>query len=143
MTRHHFSRRTLLTSAAGGAVGVALAAGAIDPWQSRFAEAQVDPAQPVTNLAPEQYDPALAGTDPSLAATDPALAASDTSLAAPATPVVSPEVSIPSPTWEATDAGMATSLGGSDIAVASEGGSYQVDAPKRKANKTRGENKRP
>jgi hypothetical protein len=38
---------------------------------------------------------------------------------------------------------MATSLGGSDIAVASEGGSHQVDAPRRKANKILGEKKRP
>ncbi|MDQ2652770.1 MAG: hypothetical protein M3Z20_06965 [Chloroflexota bacterium] len=128
---------------AGVVVGAALAAGAIAPWPSRDAEAQVDPSQPVTDPAPGQVDPALVGTDPALGGTDPALAASEPALAAPATPVVTPEASIPSPTWEPTDAGMATSLGGSDIAVASEGGSHQVDAPKRKANKILGEKKRP
>jgi hypothetical protein len=136
MTRSHFSRRTLLALGASGVVGAALAAGAIAPWPSQDAEAQVDPSQPVPDQAPEQVDPALAGADP-------ALAASDTALVAPATPVVTPEVSIPSPTWEPTDAGMATSLGGADIAVASEGGSHQIDAPKRKANKILGEKKRP
>lgn len=127
-----------------------LAASAIAPWASRNAEAQVDPSQPANDLAPGQYDPAVAGTDPALGGTDPALAGTDplladpnTVLAVPATPVVAPEAAIPEPTWEATDAGMATSLGGSDVAVASEGGSYQVDAPKRKADKIRGGKKRP
>jgi hypothetical protein len=143
MTRSHFSRRTLLALGSSGVVGAALAAGAIAPWPSQDAEAQVDPSQPVTDQAPEQVDPTLAGTDPALAETDPALAVSGTALEAPATPVVTPETSIPAPTWEPTDAGMATSLGGADIAVASEGGSHQIDAPKRKANKILGEKKRP
>lgn len=126
-----------------GGVGLVLGASALAPWASRNAEAQVDPSQPVSDLAPGQYDPALGGTDPALAGTDPSLAGPDTALGIPATPVVTPEASIPEPTWEATDAGMATSLGGSDVAVASEGGSYQVDAPKRKADKIRGGKKRP
>lgn len=129
---------------------MALAAGAIAPWPSRNAEAQIDPAQPGTDLAPEHNDPARAGADPALDGIDPASAGtdsapgvSDSALAIPATPVVTPEAVVPAPTWEASDAGMATSLGGSDVAVASEGGSYQVDAPKRKADKIRGEKKRP
>ncbi len=136
MTGNHLSRRTLIALGAGGAFGVALAAGALAPWQPRKAEAQVDPAQSGASVPPEEYDPSLTGTDP-------ALAASETLVTAPATPVVTPESSIPSPTWEPSDAGMSTSLGGSDIAVASEGGSHQVDAPKRKANKILGDNKRP
>lgn len=143
MTRPHFSRRTLLALGAGGVVGAAMATGAIALWPSPDAEAQVDPSQPVTDLAPEYVDPALDGIDPALEVADPARDASDAVLAAPATPVVPPEASVSSPTWEPTDAGMATSLGGSDVAVASEGGSYQVDAPKRKVNKIRGEKKRP
>jgi len=143
MTRPHLSRRTLLVSVASGAAGLAVAVGALAPWQPRYAEAQVDPAQPGAELAPEQYDPALVGADPALAETEAAPAAPDSALVAPATPVVTPEASVPSPTWEPTDAGMATSLGGSDIAVASEGGSHQIDAPKRKANKILGEKKRP
>jgi hypothetical protein len=143
MTCPHLSRRTFLTLGAAGVVGTAMTTGAIAPWPSRDAEAQVDPSQPVNDLEPEYVDSALAGVDPALAGTDPASAATDTALAVPATPVVAPEASIPSPTWEPTDAGMATSLGGSDVAVASEGGSYQVDAPKRKANKIKGGKKRP
>ena len=122
---------------------MALAASAIAPWLSRNAEAQVDPSQPTTDETPQLDAPALAGTDRALGDVDATLAAPDTALMAPATPVVTPEVSLPAPTWEPTDAGMTTSLGGSDIAVASEGGSHQVDAPKRKANKILGENKRP
>ena len=122
---------------------MALAASAIAPWLSRNAEAQVDPSQPIRDQAPQLDDPALAGTDPALGDVDAASAVPDSGLIAPATPVVTPEVSLPAPTWEPTDAGMTTSLGGSDIAVASEGGSHQVDAPKRKANKIPGENKRP
>jgi hypothetical protein len=122
---------------------MALVAGMVAPWQSRNAEAQVDPSQPATDLPPEHYDPALDGSDPALAGTDPELGVPDPALTAPATPVVTPEVSIPSPTWEPSESGMSTSLGGSDIAVASEGGSHQVDAPKRKANKILGEKKRP
>lgn len=150
MTRPHLSRRSLLATGAGGGIGLALAAGALAPWASRNAEAQVDPSQPAAELTPGQYDPALAGTDPALggvdpalAGTDPTLAATDTALAIPATPMVTAEAPIPEPTWEATEAGMATSLGGSDVAVASVGGSYQVDAPRRKADKVRGGKKRP
>ena len=133
----------MLATGAGGVVGAALAAGTLAAWLPRDAEAQVTASQPVTDQAPEQVDPALAGTGPALAGTEPAVAAPDSAPAAPATPVVTPEASIPSPTWVPTDAGMATSLGGSDIAVASEGGSHQVDAPRRKANKILGEKKRP
>ena len=133
----------MLATGAGGVVGAALAAGTLAAWLPRDAEAQVTAAQPVTDQAPEEVDPALAGTGPALAGTEPAVAAPDSAPAAPATPVVTPEASIPSPTWVPTDAGMATSLGGSDIAVASEGGSHQVDAPRRKANKILGEKKRP
>ena len=112
------------------------AAGSLAPWQSRYVKAQVDPGQSGTEPTLENEDPALAGTDPSQAL-------SSVVPAVPATPIVTPESSIPGPTWEPTDAGMTTSLGGSDIAVASEGGSHQVDAPKRKANKIMGENRRP
>jgi hypothetical protein len=122
---------------------MAFAASAIAPWLSRNAEAQVDPSQPITDQTPQLDDPALADTDPALGDVDAASAVPDSGLIAPATPVVTPEVSLPAPTWEPTDAGMTTSLGGSDIAVASEGGSHQVDAPKRKANKILGENNRP
>lgn len=125
------------------AVAAALATGAIASWRPRLVEAQMDPADAGTELAAEDYDPALIGTDPAQIGTDPTLAGTDVVVAAPATPVVSPEPLVPQPTWEPTDAGMSTSLGGSDVAVASVGQSNQVDAPGRRTNKKRGENKRP
>lgn len=150
MIRTHLSRRALLLSSAGGVIGGGLGLGAAVPWRSPDAEAQVDPSHSGTNLPPDQYDPALTGMDPTLggmdpaiAGIDPALAAPESGLVAPATPVVTPEPLPPAPTWEPTDAGMTTSLGGSDVAVASVGESHQVDAPKRKANKILGEKKRP
>ena len=143
MPRPHLSRRTLLAVGAGGVAGAALTAGGVAPWPVRDAEAQVDPSQPVPGLEPDQYDLAPAGNDPALEGSDPTLAPTDEALGMPATPVVAAEASIPSPTWEPSDAGMATSLGGSDIAVASVGESHQIDAPKRKADKIRGEKKRP
>jgi len=136
MTNRHPSRRTVLAVGASGAIAAAAAIGALAPWRSRNAEAQVDPALTGTELPPEHYDPALVGADP-------ALAAPDAMLTVPATPVVTPESSIPSPTWEPTEAGMTTSLGGSDVAVASVGESNQVDGPKRKTNKIMGGKKRP
>jgi len=143
MTNPYPSRRTVLALGASSFIAVAVGAGALAPWRSRDAEAQVEPAQSGTEPATEHYDPALAGTDPALSGTDPALTAPDPVSAIPATPVVTPASLIPGPTWEPTDAGMSTSLGGSDVAVASEGESHQVDAPKRKANKIRGEGKHP
>ena len=124
-------------------IAMSVSAGAMAPWRTRNAEAQVEPAPVETDLTPEHYDPALVGTDSALTGSNPELAAPDAVLTAPATPVVTPEPSIPAPTWEPTDAGMSTSLGGSDVAVASEGESHQVDGPKRKANKILGEKKRP
>lgn len=137
--RPHVSRRTILAVGASGALSVALAGGAVAPWGSRIAEAQVDPVLPEARVVEGQPDPALAATDQGLAETG----LTDASVAVPATPVMPPEPPVPAPTWESSDAGMSTSLGGSDIAVASEGGSHEVDAPKRKANKILGGSKRP
>jgi hypothetical protein len=143
MTTPHLSRRTVLALGASGAFAFALAAGALAPWRSRTAEAQMDPVETGTELPPGQYDPSLAGTDPTLAGIDPAAAAPDSGLAVPATPVVTPEAALPEPEWLPTDAGMSTSLGGSDVAVTSEGQSHQIDGPKRKTNKILGKKKRP
>ena len=143
MTARHPTRRTVLLGVAGGAIGLAVAASATAPWQSRNAEAQVDPSESATGIAPVDGDPALAEADSALAEGGVGAVPSDTTFVTSATPVVTPEASVPSPTWEPTEAGMSTSLGGSDIAVASVGGSYQVDGPKRKADKIKGEKKRP
>jgi len=143
MIRPPLSRRSVLGFGVSGAVAAAIAVGALAPWQSRKAEAQTEPVQPETDFSPEHYDPALAEVDPALSGTDPGLVAPDLALTSPATPVVTPEASLALPTGESADAVMTTRLGGSDVAVASEGESHQVDAPKRKANKIRGEKKRP
>lgn len=150
MTHPHLSRRTLLATGATTLAGLALATGAIVPSPMREAEAQIDPSPPVNDLAPDPYDPALAetgaapgGGDGTLDEPDPSLTGGSAALAAPATPVMPPEAEAPAPTGEPTDAGMATSLGGSDVAVASVGGSHQVDAPRRKADKIQGKKKRP
>ena len=143
MTTRHPTRRTVLLGVASGVIGLAVAASATAPWQSRNAEAQVDPSESATGIAPVDGDPALAEADSALAEGGVGAVPSDTTFVTSATPVVTPEASVPSPTWEPTEAGMSTSLGGSDIAVASVGGSYQVDGPKRKADKIKGEKKRP
>lgn len=143
MTNPYQSRRTALALGASSFIAAAVAVGALAPWRSRDAEAQVEPVQAGTEQVPEHGDPALVGVNPSSGGTDAALVAPSSVLAVAATPVVTPASSIPAPTWEPTDAGMSTSLGGSDVAVASEGESHQVDAPKRKAKKIRGEGKRP
>ena len=119
-----------------GALGTALSAGAVTPWLSRDAEAQIEPIEPVQDVPPGSYEPSLDGADRGIHSGGEALEL-------PATPVAIPENLPPAPTWEPTDAGMATSLGGSDIAVASEGGSHQVDAPKRKVDKILGKKNRP
>jgi hypothetical protein len=142
MTPPHFSRRTLASIALAGAAGAAAAAGVLAPWQSQNAEAQDDATVTSHDLPPEYVDPALAGGDPALTGVDPALADAELGLAPPATPVVTPEASLPEPAWEPSDEGIATSLGGSDVAVASQGGSHQIDAPKRKTDKILGKKKR-
>lgn len=133
----------MLVIGAAAVGGGAIALGALDPWQEHQAEAQDDPSQLPDQAPTGQYEPTLAETAPSGSGDGAALAAPDGTLGHPATPVPAPETPAVHPTWETSDAGMATSLGGSDVAVESVGGSHQVDAPKRKANKIRGEKKRP
>lgn len=100
---------------------------AVDPWQAPEAEAQ-DATGGITAI---QTPPPVPGID---------YDASTTQLA----PVSAPVNASGTPTAPANSAGPAltesnggyeTSLGGSDIAVTSEGGSYEVDGPKRKAKK--------
>lgn len=72
---------------------------------------------------------ALAQTAPAVTTTPEQPPAADGGLA-PATPVV--------PALPPEEGGsMTTSLGGSDVAVASVGGSYEVDAPKRRGHRNR------
>jgi hypothetical protein len=91
----------------------------------RDAMAQTDSAAPgnVDQTPPpvpglQNPNPAVGGTLP----LDPALAAT------PAVPAGAPGL-------VETPGGITTNLGGSDVAVTSEGGSYEVDGPKRKGKR--------
>jgi hypothetical protein len=108
----------------------------IDPLRSIEAQAQTDPL-----ALPEDDQTSLA--DPALDAVAQGESTTDVEGALPATPV--PPATVPGatsvPSSPPTSGSMETSLGGSDIAVSSVGGSYEVDAPKRRGNKSHG--KRP
>jgi hypothetical protein len=100
---------------------------AIDPWQAPEAEAQ-DASGGITAI---QTPPPVPGIDYDAATTEIApVSAPATASGTPAAPVAPG-----SATTTANNGGYETSLGGSDIAVTSEGGSYEVDGPKRKAKK--------
>lgn len=90
---------------------VALSSG-VDPGTGRQAGAQTAPTSTVGAV-----DPAAAGLVPA-------------SPAPPAAPANATEVVPPEEGGSLT-----ASLGGSDVAVSSPGGSYEVDGPKRKAKK--------
>ncbi len=125
----------LTQSLAGGLAfllcGAALAVfSAVVPVQSRDAEAQTDPA----TITAIQTPPPVPGIDYDAAVTEAAPVAS---------PAAGTEGVAPAPadvaTGEATltedNGGYSTSLGGSDVAVASVGESHQVDGPKRRMNR--------
>ena len=100
---------------------------AIDPWQAPDAEAQ-DATGGITAI---QTPPPVPGIDYEAANTTIApVSAPVTASGTPAAPVDSGGA-----TLTENNGGYETSLGGSDIAVTSEGGSYEVDGPKRKAKK--------
>lgn len=96
------------------ACGFALAATSalVNPGALRHAEAQTAPTATIA------VDPATAGL---VAAT-------------PAPPVLPPHATEIAPPPE-SGGSLTASLGGSDVAVSSVGGSYEVDGPKRKAKK--------
>jgi hypothetical protein len=100
---------------------------AMEPWQAPDAEAQ-DASGGITAI---QTPPPVPGIDYDAANTaPPAVSAPVTASGTPAAPAESA-----GPTLTENNGGYETSLGGSDIAVTSEGGSYEVDGPKRKAKR--------
>lgn len=100
---------------------------AIDPWQAPEAEAQ-DATGAITAI---QTPPPVPGIDYEAATTElPPVSAPVTASGTPAAPA-----GAAGPVLTETDGGYSTNLGGSDIAVTSTGGSYEVDGPKRKAKK--------
>jgi hypothetical protein len=101
---------------------------AVEPLLSRVAEAQDQ-----TGEIPVGMQSPIPGVDYSdVAGGD--LIESDTAPATPAVPVIPAEGE---KIGEVPAGGMTTaSLGGSDVAVASVGGSYQVDAPHKKKRRS-------
>ena len=122
--------RRLIGGAAFALLTAGLVAGtALDPLFSRGVEAQAQPpvAESPAPPAPETesgvVDPASASTlvDPAPAATPAPPVGTEGTTANTAPPV--------------TESGVTTSLGGSDVAVSSVGGSYEIDGPKRRIDR--------
>lgn len=107
-----------------------IAASAFEPLLSRVAEAQDQTGDVGVGV---QGPPPVPGIDYS-AGSDGAPVVTEASPATPAAPVMpSDAAKIPAvPEGGTTTA----SLGGSDVAVASVGGSYQVDAPHKKKRRS-------
>jgi len=137
--------RCLASRTTGAVVGIAVAGvafvavSATDLTLSWDVHAQSETPAAISAI---QTPPSVPGIDYSLAGTggsSPTLSA-----LAPATPVplASSGIATSSPAIGQADGSMTTSLGGSDIAVSSVGGSHQVDAPGRKPNRTSRANSR-
>jgi hypothetical protein len=127
------SRSLVRTATIGVSLTLAVIAfvaiSAFEPLLSRVAEAQDQMGDGVGAPAP----PPVPGIDDS-AGSDAAPVLTEASAATPAAPAIpSDAAKIP-----AVPAGGTTtaSLGGSDVAVASVGGSYQVDAPHKKKRRS-------
>jgi len=106
-----------------------IAASAVEPLLSRVAEAQ----DQIGGTSPGVQGPLVPGIE-SADGTDSAAMVSEEAPATPAAPALSTDAAkIPDvPGGGSTTA----SLGGSDVAVASVGGSYQVDAPHKKKRRS-------
>jgi hypothetical protein len=112
-------------------LGAALIAmSAVDPLAALNVEAQTQP----TSISGEVAPPADTGTGSTMA--DPALAPPVDA------PLADPEV-ISDAAHTGADGAYTTSLGGSDVAVSSVGGSYEVDGPKRRKDRLPGHLTRP
>ncbi len=132
--------RTTVAVVGMAVAGVAfVAASATDSILSRAVYAQSDPPAAISAI---QTPPAVPGIDYTIAGSGGS--SPSFSELAPATPVplASSEIATSTPAIGAADGSMTTSLGGSDIAVSSVGGSHQVDAPGRKSNRTSRANSR-
>lgn len=132
--------RTTVAVVGIAVAGVAfVAVSATDPTLSRDVHAQFETSAAISAI---QTPPSVPGIDYSIAGTggsSPPLPE-----LAPATPVplALSGVATITPAIGEADGSMTTSLGGSDIAVSSVGGSHQVDAPGRKSNRTSRANSR-
>lgn len=110
-------------------VALVIAVSAVEPLLSRVAEAQDQTGEATIGAQP----PPVPGIDYSIV-DGSASVVSEAAPATPAAPVIPGDAAkIPAvPEGGTTTA----SLGGSDVAVASVGGSYQVDAPHKKKRRS-------
>lgn len=120
-------RTAMARSVAGAAamalmVGAALGFGVFDQGTPADVLAQAKPT-----VSPIQIPPAVPGIDYTTAGTLPEAVAAEAPSAATPVPVSSSDAAAAPP--PSSGGGYSTSLGGSDVAVASEGESHQVDRP--------------
>ena len=107
-------------------------AGVLNPTPTFVADAQ---SEPVTTVNGIQLPPRVPGLDYTIGDVgDPGPIEGLMIPGTPTAPVLpgdtSPGLDVP-----ATDGGVTTNLGGSDVAVSSVGGSYEVDAPKKRSHR--------
>ena len=110
-------------------VAILSGAGMLNPVATDIAEAQSDPVTTVNGI---QLPPPVPGLNYTPVEIGPAGLVD--SLVTPATPTVA---DIPGDAWTVLDppepdGALTTVLGGADVAVSSVGGSYEVDAPKKR-----------
>lgn len=133
------SPRAAIGLAAFLLLGAALIAGsAVDPLSALDAEAQSRPTSISGEVAPS------GDTETGSTMADPALAQPVVAplAATPTAPVVNPEA-VSDAAATGADGAYTTSLGGSDVAVSSVGGSYEIDGPKRRKDRLPGHLTRP
>jgi hypothetical protein len=106
--------------------------GVLNPSATFVADAQ---SEPVTTVNGIQLPPRVPGLDYTIVDTgDPGLVEGLVIPATPTAPVL-PGNTSPSHDIPDTDGALTTSLGGSDVAVSSVGGSYEVDGPKKRSHR--------
>jgi hypothetical protein len=146
------ANHTRATSIIAAMLGAALVGGTLlNPATTIVAQAQTEPATAANGvvLPPQDFDPAAARNEELIASavvpevtTTPVSAAEESTITeAPEAAPADPEGTADDPEG-ATDApedGSATTanLGGSDVAVSSVGGSYEVDRPRKRSDRKR------
>jgi hypothetical protein len=150
--RYLKAARFLAVLTKGVVLGATLAgATLLHPIATQVAQAQTEPAMAANGvlLPPLDFDPAaarnlvLTGSAVVPATATAPVSAPDESTAtdAPDATTDAPEATADAPAagTEAPDNGnsMTTSLGGSDVAVSSVGGSYEVDRPKKRSGRNK------
>ena len=141
--RYLKSDRPLAASFVVAALGVALAgATLLNPVGAHVARAQTEPVTAANGvlLPPADFDPVAArnleltesAIDPATSTAPVAPPEESTAAEAPGAGVEAPETGSDG---AAAGAPVTTSLGGSDVAVSSVGGSYEVDGPNKRSER--------